>query len=101
RATVEEKRRLHRADDGNAVFDVAKALQVPAGQCGHIGKHGNGEGPRDPSRVRVVIEDGHRGSRRNESDWRNRTDIVTAQVVFTAKIKAIERRNLFPAVTGD
>ena len=101
RAAVEEERRLYRTDDGNAVFDVAKALQVAAGQCGHIGKHGNREAPRGPSRVRVAIEDRHRGCRRNESDGRDRADIVTAQVVFTTQIKAIERRNLFSAVTGD
>src|SRR5260370_38818039 len=44
RAAVKEERGLHRADDGDAVFDVSVALRVAAGERDRVTKDGHTDG---------------------------------------------------------
>src|ERR1700676_2309502 len=67
-ATIEEESRGYGANNGNAVFDVTRGLNIAAGESGSIGQHRNGEGAREAAGGGIVKDDGLRGGLRNESN---------------------------------
>src|SRR5712664_1060723 len=106
RAAVKEERRLHRANDGDAVLKVSIALSVAAREGNGVAHQRHADGPRGRltesiqascARVSELLDRG----RRNESDRRDRANIKTADVGLSAHVEAAVRGRFPAAVTGD
>src|SRR5205823_10846501 len=89
---VQEKTGLNNvANDGNAVFHVPVALEIPAGQRGHVAQRMYLEAVQATPATRIVI--GKYGVSqvrvlRDERDRGNGANVEAANVAFTAHIKA-------------
>src|SRR4029077_20281097 len=93
--------RLNRANDWNAVLDVSEALHIAAGQSRGVGQNRNGESAQSAARGGIVVENRLRRGGRDERNWRYRTDVITADVVFAAHVEAIEGRYFLAAKSVD
>src|SRR5262249_13611296 len=76
RATVEEEDGLHGTDKRDAIFGIAVALQVAAGQRNGIAEHLSADGARNGLAARreraagVGVDESLRALDRNERHWR-------------------------------
>src|SRR5262249_34982203 len=105
-ADVSEKRKTHRAGNRNAAFGVEYARRVSPGERDLVAASGYADGTQQRVAARVQVlrigkADGRCAGDGNEGDRRDGANVKAANVVFSAEVEALIRRNGAAGISGD
>src|SRR3954462_6909660 len=103
-AEVNKWRNRHRSRYGDTVFSISHQAQIAARESDLLKRNWNRVSPASQvARVfgnhrTIRIPQTNRGCRRDESYWRDCTNIESPQIVFSTHVKALKRGRPQPAV---